>query len=174
VACYTPGIPNHLHRNGRDEDADFSLDNFIYIRVEPKHIILTSDENGNLRPIISLAAFKSNLQSCNRDKYSIANDVLYNVNATSLGEHFNTWGVISVEKDKLFKQVYQHPELVGISYKTGLSHSSEECMYPHSEVIIYDAQDDTRTNIEINSKTIKAKIRAFYIDNFILEKQPEN
>lgn len=171
MACQVPGIPESLHRNNREVDNDFSSDNKLFIRIEPKHIFITTNEQGKETVILSIAAFKSNLQSCNRDKYGQATDVLYNIHADSMENHFTNWAVISVEKVNLTNQEYQHAEL-GISYKIGLRHQIEECMYPHSEVIIYNSQDKLQENIELSSKTIKAKIRAFYLDNFLLEKKP--
>jgi hypothetical protein len=172
VACDIPGIPDRLHKGEREADDDFSDDTKIFIRIDPKYFLTESETEGDARTFVSQIAFRTSLQSCNRDKYSEQNDVLFNINAASKGEHYPNWGVISISKDLLFDETFDHPSLA-LQFKLDLIHSVEECMYPHSEITIYEVSDNEKNNIELSSKTLKTEIKSFYTDNLVIEKTPD-
>jgi hypothetical protein len=169
VACLTPGIPANLHRNERLIDNDFFSDNKLYIRVKPEDIITTVDEHGNETRKVSLNAFVTTKQSCNRDKYSDVNDVLYNINAKAIENHYNHWAVVSIPLEKLNLFKFKHPQIAAINYMAKPCHDPNDCMYAHTEIIVYNTDDQDQEQAKL-PPTVKAQIKANYIDICTIEK----
>lgn len=172
MSCNIPGIPDRLHRNSRPEITDFSGDFNIYIRIKPEHFLFEKDENGENIVTISVNAFVTNLQSCNRDSLCLEpSDVLYNINADTSNDHYNNFGIVSLNIAKIFGEEFKHPAIDAI-YRLGLLHSPGECMYPHSEISIYDSEDINKNNVKLGAATLKLAIRGFYSRILTIEKAP--
>lgn len=99
--------------------------------------------------------------SCNRSslcKYST--DVLYN---TSKLPHRYDFGVIeTLVKDVKgykfdFLQTQQNGETHQVSIELEIEHIPEECMYPHSEIIVY--KDGERIKDKVKPSSLKTVIR---------------
>lgn len=164
MACSTPGIPERLHRNERDANQDFSSDQRLFIRV-PKNCF-----EGPGSDVISVNAFKSSRQSTNRDSHSELEDVLLNINAKDATEHYVDWGVVSIGIAELINKNIQHPDQ-GYSVVAHPFHAPEECMYPHTELVL--RRTDNGDEVEVNSKLLKSKIRAHYRDVSTIAKMPQ-
>lgn len=164
MACKTPGIPENLHKKNRLPVQDFSSDNNLFIRVPKKYF-----EEGARNGMFSVNAFTLDKQSTNRDRYSNHLDVLYNINAISIKEHYDDWGIVSLGINELSSKQFTHPE-EGYLVNAYPRHQPEECMYPHTEIWFrkkdnYDAA--------IKSRKLKSMIRAHYLDIAMIVKYPD-
>lgn len=166
MPCSVPGIPNRLHRNGQGADNVFD-ESLIYIRLKPSDFVSPA--------LISHNAFRIDMQSCNREKYSTdPRDVLLNINAATVSDHFLNYGIVSIPIDALRKGSFDHPTDTTKQYKLDLVHTPEECMFPHSEIVTFLASDANRQNVGISSSLVRAGIRQFYRRVLTVIQAPNN
>jgi hypothetical protein len=162
--CSVPGIPLHLHRDGRPLDNFFSPCEIIYRRFKIKNEPEDWESEG-----ISERVFVLDRDSYNRSKYSFPEDVLLNVNALTQEEHFYDWGIVGIPYSALFARTFDVTiNKVDMRFIVFLSHSPEECMYPHLEMLIYDAA--TNTPAPSRPRPIKMAIRSLLFENKLLIK----
>lgn len=137
--CFALGIPEGLHSKGREDKQDFESNEFVYRRFRDR---INVDNSPNWRGSTSIPAniFSLNNDSYVRQKYSLAEtDVLYNTNSDE--KSFKDWGIISlyindfalIEQKKLETDDKKDHVL-----RLEMKHDPLPCMYPHSELKIYD------------------------------------
>lgn len=165
TVCDSLGIPSYLQRNGRPEDNNF-LSETIYRRFRSSANIQSwlNDQS------ISSSIFPVQDDSCNRSKYSnVPEDVLYNVRVEDSGAHYLSWGILEFDSDAL-KTFSSEVNGEKRYFTIGLIHSPLECMYPHSEIIVYENGERIDTN---KPKSIKRLIRDCLINNSRIVKHPD-
>ncbi len=147
VNCKELGIPDHLHKNGRiAENNNFTYDEKMFRRVIPKE---------SLSEMVKYNFdFKS--MSFNREKYSNAKDVLYNIKDNN--HYMSSHGVASLRVEEIEKIIVLHPDDKQ-PYTFKSIHDPEECMYPHS--IVQVLKEGTKVS-EIKPSSVKSLIRTEY------------
>ncbi len=123
----------------------------------------------------------NNLSHCvfklDKDSYNKSNlckshlDVLYNTREEELGNHYYSHGILMLNCSDLIDINKLPIELNGTERKFTLNpiHKPEKCMYPHSEILIYEG------DVEIDIKTpksINVLIRDILIEKMEVLKEP--
>jgi len=166
--CTQLGIPERLHKNGRDIDAAFLEDELIYRRFK----VEGSQEDWNANNQISVKIFPVSNDSCNRSKYCESpEDVLFNTRPSDEGKHYLDWGIIALEVTRLndFEfSFYQNSNRKIFLIK--VEHVPSECMYPHSEIRVYE--NDSLV-VQDKPKSTKSAIRKFLMDRIVIVKEPQ-
>jgi hypothetical protein len=142
------GFPEHLWQKGRSEDQVFAPDEWLYQRIELRHI---QPDDGKLSSINSPFRFPD--ASVNRDKYSSCpEDVLYP--ADKFSEHgvagFKTCDVLPA---------YSPPKegnTTPTSFVFQVTHVPCEFNYAHSEV---RSVVEGTTNMKVPGNTTKSEFR---------------
>ncbi len=98
-------------------------------------------------------------------------DVLYNTREIDLGKHYYSFGVLELNCNDLDYINNLPIELNGTERRFTLNpiHKPEKCMYPHSEILIYEG------GVEIDIKTPKSVnvfIRDVLIEKMKVVKEP--
>lgn len=162
MSCDENLIPKHLHLNGRVLINEFSEET-LYRRFEKSHILPSGE--------ISVSIFDTREDSVNRSAFSEPNDVLYNTRALKNSEHFFNWGIVGVStelfKEKIFP-VNDEPRI----FQLIPNHCPEECMYPHSQIEIFE-NGNRITKGQTKPKSIKTAIRSYYREIWQLYKMPD-
>ena len=140
LTCDELSIPHQLRRNNRSAQDFTDGDEFLYRWFPPNVEILSDDK-------LSGAAIGNVFQSpcdisCNRQSLcDQSTDVLYNIK--KLPHRFD-FGVIQTKIEKIkgynfdFDEPIQGVNAVrSISIRLDVQHTPEECMYPHSEILIF-------------------------------------
>jgi hypothetical protein len=143
--CAAKGIPEHLHRVGREPDPVFESDELLYRRFPLNKPDLT-------------AAISFKRMSVNRGKYcNSPDDVLWN---STDGGRLEGFGVLEFEVGALGLTV-RHPH-DPVSFALRPDHTPEPCNYPHTEVVAFavSAADGTETAIQdIKPPSVKLRFR---------------
>lgn len=153
-------IPKRLHWEAKPIDDDFNNE-VLFRRVR-----VPINENKIKEKEISAIIFPIKDDSCNREKYSSANDVLYNINAKKCDEHFLNFGIVSINSNHILSESIT-PYGSSDIFTFRILHSPTECMYPHCEVLIF--KNDVRIT-DNKPKSVKAYIRDIIIKNCIIIK----
>jgi len=128
--CKKKKIPQHLHQNGRLADPSFDRNERIYIRFREFEDNKPTLCDGK----VSAAIFKTEKQSSNREKYSKSpTDVLFETN----GDHKFSWGIVELMSREICETTFPHPN-TETSYSFRVIHDPVQCMYPHSEIRIFE------------------------------------
>ncbi len=158
--CSELGIPEELHRKNRPIDNTFESE-MIYRRFQSSASISEWSKDGKL----SSSIFPVKRDSCNREKYSTSpKDVLYNIREEDEGKHyFDIYGVVGFSSEVLYD--FQNTSLMindeVRKFTLQLSHSPEECMYPHCEILVLENGQE----VTLNAKSIKTAIRVYLVQN---------
>lgn len=169
LACDDLGIPEHLHTKDRPEVSQFGENEKLFRRFPEK------DPGGNKnilikggKEVLSINVFSTREMSCNREKFcSCPEDVLYN---TSSKNHFNDYGIISIDTINIEKFEEKHPEIDNTKYGLKILHKPEKCMYPHTQINCIQNNTPVR---EISPSSIKTKIKELYLKNSTIFKLPK-
>ena len=167
--CFRMGIPDHLHKNGRDEDSQFQKNEKLYRRFNispPKNTWLNSREK-------SAAVFRLNDDSYNRDKYSRKpNEVLFNIRAKDKNDHFFNHGILELNIQRLNSKKFNNIKINGqiAKFRFLPKHVPEICMYPHCEIHAF--QGDEKVN-PVSSKSARAIIRDIFVELCDIIKNPD-
>ena len=168
--CEQTAIPERLHRKGRPIDPEFADEEWLYCRCR------TNGYKGASReatfPLIDEAGLiheqhvRTQSQSITRDKYSDGpTDALYDGDS---GELLDEQAIFGFRFGDVNGRTEPHEQEERRSYEIRVEHVPTPCVYPHSEVRVYQrdrskADDDVVT--EILPKKIKpAKIKLWVID----------
>jgi hypothetical protein len=165
--CEINGIPTYLHRNDRDDDQFFSSTEKLFRRFykELQGDLWVDDNN------LTASIFPINNDSCVRGKYSKSpKDALFNTNATSENDHFLAWGILEVECRHLldFKSEIKQKEDIRL-YTAIPFHDPEDCIYPHTEIIVQCNGSILKEN---RPKSVKAKLRDILISECTIIQHP--
>jgi hypothetical protein len=156
--CNELGIPKRLRRNRRESFDEFHDGNEYLYRWFVPEIEYSLD--GILSPSTIGKVFSPPLDiSCNRAKFcDFSTDVLFN---TKNLPHRNEYGVVKTtvgsvasHKFTFFSNIKNIQEEITIEFQ--VIHSPEECMYPHSEIIVF--KNGVRLK-EAKQKSLKDAIR---------------
>jgi hypothetical protein len=146
-ACQKLGIPVHLHQSGRVADQSCDADETLYRRVADDVPLVVGE-----RP--PLAAFTTRKMSQNRARYCHSpEDVLYNIKAPV---HFFSWGIVGFLVKNVEVLKLKHPHDTAKEYTLKVIHKPEKCMFPHSEVEVFE---NGRRLDEIKPPSIKTLIK---------------
>ncbi len=163
-------IPDRLHRNGRLADQVFLSEEKIYRRFpvkknETDSYIITNPETGE--KTVSSSIFRTDQMSCNREKYSESpNDVLYDI---INGKHCFACGIVELVVATIDSINLKHP-CEDKKYNLKTSHSPEDLMYPHIEVLTYENSIPVR---DIKPNSVKSKIKELYSKSCQITKDPD-
>lgn len=166
--CTQLGIPERLHRNGRAIDTEFLEDELVYRRFK----VEGTKEDWHSNNQVSVKVFPISNDSCNRSKYCESpEDVLFNTRPSDEGKHYLDWGILSLEVSKLndFNFSFQQNSIQKLFF-IKVEHIPSECMYPHSEIRVYE---NGVLIIQDKPKSIKSAIRKFLMDRKKIVKEPQ-
>ncbi|PQA95552.1 hypothetical protein B0A69_03990 [Chryseobacterium shigense] len=158
--CEKICIPTELHWNARPIDEDFTDENLFRrtrISIDSSKI----DDNK-----ISAAIFPIKDDSCNREKYSQADDVLFNIMANDCDDHFLNYGIVKINSNYILSESFS-PEGSPDNYTFKILHCPTNCMYPHSEISVFKNNEKISDH---KPKSVKAFIRDIIISNCIIVK----
>jgi hypothetical protein len=166
--CIDLNIPERLWLNQREKDDAFD-DDSLYRRFKVFGDKLTWSSNK-----LSHVVFKLDKDSYNKSSLcEKPTDVLYNTRLADNGNHYVDFGILELPCNSL-NEINDIPisiELNGVrrAFRLQPVHSPLDCMYPHSEVLIYEG------DLEINIKTPKSigvVIRDILIEKINIIKDP--
>lgn len=160
-------IPVRLHRRGRAINNTFTDDEWIYCRCRPAGYKDQTD--GAPYPIIDSEGLiheqhiRTQSQSVTRGRYCDGpEDALYD--GTS-GAFLVEEGVFGFQYGHVNGQTKAHEQLNSRSYKICVEHDPTPCIYPHSEVRVYQYDEKDNTVEETLPDRIKpASIKLWVID----------
>jgi hypothetical protein len=166
--CGVLNIPERLWRNERAIDNDFK-DDSLYRRF-----IVFGDKLTWSSSNLSHVVFKLDRDSYNKSSLCTEpNDVLYNTRLVDNGVHYVNFGILELPCHSL-DQINDIPVVLELNgtkriFKLQPVHSPEDCMYPHSEILIYEG--DVEVNIK-TPKSIGVILRDVLIEKINIIKEP--
>lgn len=133
-SCEEICIPERLHKKNKHAEKKFNSDEVLFRRFNvPVQLKDKTDGWGNL-------IFKLDNDSYNRSSFSEPEDVLYNINANNCdGRYYQKWGIYELPLNEInnssieFK-IENRKRLISFS----AIHSPVDCMYPHSELLVFE------------------------------------
>jgi hypothetical protein len=167
--CLDLNIPQRLWRNAKVINNNFVGDS-LYRRFKVFGEKSTW-KSGNLSHVV----FKLDKDSYNKSSLcSEPEDVLYNTRVEDNGSHYVDFGILELPCDSL-DEINDIPIALEINndkriFKLNPIHSPEDCMYPHSEICIYEG--DSEVNIK-TPKSINVIIRDVLIEKIKILKEPK-
>lgn len=162
--CSSLGIPSHLHRAGRVND-----DVFVGEVIFRRFLASGTKNDWSKNSQISCSIFEVKNDSCNRSKYSDSpEDVLYNVRIEDGGNHYFSWGILSIGSDMFDLFTFQINGTTR-TFSLKLEHVPLDCMFPHSEIIVFENNEKVDTS---KPKSVKVVIRDYLISNCDIVKSP--
>lgn len=166
--CESLGIPNYLIKNERLATNVFEKDEKLFRRFNTDRPITEWQDSSNL----SASVFPIRNDSYNRSKFcQTPEDVLYNTRIEDNGVHYFQMGILEIGIIALKKfefTINQNNQLRKFILKP--VHKPEICMYPHSEIHVFENGNFINEN---KPKSTKASIRDFLIVNTTVIKIPD-
>lgn len=169
--CSRLGIPKHLHTANRQKVSEFAPSETIYRRfTEPGTI---NQWKGNNQ--VSASIFKLDNDSCNRSIFcQLPEDVLLNTREQDNGAHYLTHGIISFNVGKFYSLLVPPAPAIkqngfDRNFVLHLEHDPLPCMYPHTEIHVYDGSNRIDNS---PPKSTKAIIRGLLLDICEIVKMP--
>ncbi|TND10111.1 MAG: hypothetical protein FD123_359 [Bacteroidetes bacterium] len=131
--CTELGIPEYLHKDNRQDQQIFSIDEGLYRRF-PKI------QNGKLsisdKGDIDQSIFSTDNMSCNRQDFCLTpEDVLF---SSTSNTHYFHYGIVRISIKEIENIVIQNTSIPANKYELKVVHDPEECMYPHTVVKIFE------------------------------------
>lgn len=170
--CTQLKIPEYLHQRERVADSQFDETEKIYRRFSVDGEI---EDWKNTRAISAqIFRLSEDGDSCSRSKYTkVPEDVLYNDKVEDEGHHYNHHGIFSFMVDKLVRigPVYQNE--IKRTFIIKLEHTPKECLYPHSDIVVYEVGKDGSVNINEPPRSTKTLIRNSLLDIIDIYKYPK-
>lgn len=167
--CTAIGIPDKLHKDEREDDPVFNVDEVLFRRFkvqgEPAEWLTNS--------ALSAAVFEIKNDSFNRSKYSDAEDVLYNDRPEDNGAHYVDWGILSLPVSCINLEIpIDHKEKGVVTrriFTIQVRHTSKPCNYAHCEIFVFE------DGVQIDSnkpKSVKLSIRNHLVGISTILKKP--
>ncbi|KFF22943.1 hypothetical protein [Chryseobacterium sp. JM1] len=158
--CEKICIPAELHWNARPIDENFINENLF------RRTRISIDSSKISEKEISAAIFPIKDDSCNREKYSQADDVLFNIMANDCDDHFLHYGIVKINSNYILSESFS-PEGSRDNYTFKIIHCPTDCMYPHSEISVFKNNERVADH---KPKSVKAYIRDIIISNCVIIK----
>ena len=166
TTCEELNIPERLWKLDKPIIHDFK-DDVIYRRFK----VVGPKENWKTLNLTA-SVFQLNTDSYNKASLcESADDVLFNSVKADCGKHYTNWGILSISSNDLTdinsKKIKLNNEERVFTLK--FQHVPEDCMYPHSEILIME--DDTKL-LPKAPKSIGVIIRDFFVEKCNIIKYP--
>lgn len=159
--CDELRIPKHLHKGNKERDPHFGKAEKLYRRIPPDGFLRDREISAQYLRISDL--------SVNREKYSKVptEDVLFDIKA---GKHFLSYGVIEFQVGFVEALSFRHPDDKNDIYSFKIKHEPEECMYPHSVLMVLLNKKECN---KLQPKSLRSLFRDELMKNYHLAKQPD-